>query len=394
MFELDLDPLEMEAMNSGESSMYCQNLTVLNKTNEMAARMLLYDATSSGLITIALPIIGTIGCLINASFLFVVFRIRRMRTITNAYLCNLAASDILFLLTATAAGSLQYHSSPVNFDKYQTGIAGCVLFNFLIYTFFFASIALVTLVSLERYYAICSPLKQWLISGKARTAKLLLVTWMISASMAALNVPAFIVLKPLCVDWPDTEDFQDFPDIVGDCKPVTPWFTQVSCVSRMIPFFVAMIGNIYMYSRIILTLKRRFIVNPNDAAASGQAINHVQSVRRQVSAMLIATGTAFFLCQVSTQVYVLLGMVTSLTGIRFFSPQQRVVILWINRMLLYANSTINPIVYNVTNQRYRSAFNTAIIHCDTHMTTRQRGSRRPYMERGDTAQQTIHTSLM
>ncbi|XP_022109066.1 growth hormone secretagogue receptor type 1-like [Acanthaster planci] len=384
----------MEVLDPESSgSVSCQNLTVLNKTNEFEARGLLYDATSSGLITFALPVIGTIGCLINASFLFVVFRIRRMRTITNAYLCNLAVSDILFLLTATVASSLQFHSSPVNFDKYRTGIAGCILFNFLIYTFFFASIALVTLVSLERYFAICSPLKQWLTSGKARTAKLLVITWVIAASMAAVNVPAFIVLMPVCVDWPDTEAFQGFPEVVGDCKPIAPWFTQVSRVSRMIPFFVAMAGNVYMYSRITLTLKRRFIVNTDEAAASSQAINHVQSVRRQVSAMLIATGTAFFLCQVSTQVHVLLEMISSLTGVGYLSPQQRVVFLWINRMLLYANSTINPVVYNVTNQRYRSAFNAAILHCDTNMTTKQRGSHRPGMER-DTAQQTIHTTLM
>ena len=46
------------------------------------------------------PVIIVIGVFLNSAFLFVIFRIPRIRNATNFYLCNLAVSDSVLLITS------------------------------------------------------------------------------------------------------------------------------------------------------------------------------------------------------------------------------------------------------------------------------------------------------
>ena len=73
------------------------------------------------------PITCIIGSLLNISFLFVVFRLKIMQTITNAYLVNLAISDLICLISNTVIDTMQYVISPIATDFGFLGTTGCVL---------------------------------------------------------------------------------------------------------------------------------------------------------------------------------------------------------------------------------------------------------------------------
>ena len=65
---------------------------------ESEALDLLYDIHEKVLTLAVMPSILGIGILGNLTFLIVVVRLQRMRTIVNYYLANLAVCDALFLL--------------------------------------------------------------------------------------------------------------------------------------------------------------------------------------------------------------------------------------------------------------------------------------------------------
>ncbi len=156
------------------------SLPVWNLTNEFIAKSFLYTPSEELIIGIIYPITFALGLLGNGAFLFVVFRIQQMHTITNIYLSHLAFSDILYV--GLAAGGLIYtfHSSPVRYDTWVDRSIGCFLLVVPLYTAYISSICIVTLVTFERYQAIVNPLGHRGLNSKSRTRKLLAICWIFS----------------------------------------------------------------------------------------------------------------------------------------------------------------------------------------------------------------------
>ena len=122
------------------------SLPVFNFTNEIVASSVLYSPSEAFIIGVIYPITLSLGVLGNSAFLYVVFRIQRMHTITNLYLAHLAFSDIVYI--AITAGGLIYTflSSPVRYDTWVETTAGCNLLVVPLYTTYIGSIFIVTLV--------------------------------------------------------------------------------------------------------------------------------------------------------------------------------------------------------------------------------------------------------
>ena len=133
----------------------------------------LYSKTDKVMITIVFPFIVTLGLLANTAFLFTLVRVREMRTLTNFYLANLAFADLFFVIVTAVNHFYKYTWSP----DFQRGVpwtsaVGCGAISAAIYMPFIASICLVTLVSFERFLAICFPLKHRMMNNKSRTVKM------------------------------------------------------------------------------------------------------------------------------------------------------------------------------------------------------------------------------
>ncbi len=82
------------------------------------------------------------------------------------------ATPIMFLTVAVSVKLANYNGSPVIYDQATVGHVVSVATSVLLDLSYFASLFLVTLVSLERFYAVCHPVQHRLIRGMKRTTKL------------------------------------------------------------------------------------------------------------------------------------------------------------------------------------------------------------------------------
>ncbi|XP_041459280.1 neuropeptides capa receptor-like [Lytechinus variegatus] len=320
----------------------------------------LYQPGEVVLITIVMPIIWAIGAISNIAFIFVVARIRRMRTVTNYYLLNLALADIMFLCFAVGDKVGRYAASPIYNDQYGLKTVGCVLLNYFVQLSYYASIFLVTLVTLEKYYAVCRPVQHRLISGRKRTIRTVAAAWLLATAFALSLIPGWFKWTPLCFLWPDDEKYESLPNLSGYCLPISDIFLSIGNGLQTIPFFVVMILNFLMYGLIIRAVNTRVAVRENQLAST--AVRSIQ-MRNQVVRMLIVNGVIFFICLAPYQCSSFAMMITSATENYVLSGDQVEKVMWTGRILSYVNSAINPFVYTFVNPRYRHAFFEAFAFC-------------------------------
>ncbi|XP_045459893.1 cholecystokinin receptor-like [Melitaea cinxia] len=116
---------------------------------------------------------------------------RRMRTVTNVYLLNLAISDFLlgvFCLPFTLVGQI--------YRRFLFGAALCKLIPYLQAVSVSVDVWTLVAISLERYFAICRPLKSRKWQTQCHAYKMIAMVWVFSV---ALNSPILIVstLQPM-----------------------------------------------------------------------------------------------------------------------------------------------------------------------------------------------------
>ena len=283
-----------------------------------------------------------------------------MRTITNFYLANLAISDLSFVILTAVVYFYKYTWSPdiKRGDPWATTVQ-CAATNTTLYTPYFASILLVTLVSVERFLAICFPLKHRIVNNKSRTVKMVLATWLMAFAFTAVVAPNYAAHKTYCIAWPDKWQHR-LPTVFNYCNSVNWRFIDIASICQFAPFILALILNTFLYILIILRLSKRDVGGKGDdkTGLNSQA----QKVRNSVARMLVINGIAYFLCLAPYQFYnMYFFAIRNCTGDCAVLDTKYVNIIgWIGRVTNVLNSAINPIIYNVTNSRYRQAFYTAI----------------------------------
>ncbi|KAH9392547.1 G-protein coupled receptor, partial [Tyrophagus putrescentiae] len=113
----------------------------------------------------------------NICTCIVIARNKYMHTATNYYLFSLAVSDLLLLVL----GIPQELFSLWQKYPYTLGEFWCVLRGFGSETSTNASILLISAFTVERFFAICNPLKSHTMSQLPRAIKIILIIWVVSA---------------------------------------------------------------------------------------------------------------------------------------------------------------------------------------------------------------------
>ena len=130
--------------------------------------------TISVLINVLIFLVGILG---NSLVIIVVFRTRSMRTPTNCYLMSLAVADCLVLLSATLP------AIPETFfeiDEWPFGRVMCSLLVFLQYLGVDTSSLSITAFTIERYVAICHPLRSQTMCTVKRAKRIIACIWIFS----------------------------------------------------------------------------------------------------------------------------------------------------------------------------------------------------------------------
>ena len=210
-----------------------------------------YSPSEIRTFTYGIPIALVIGVVGNGAFLFVCAKIKSLHNVTNLYLVNLAFADIFFIISSTGMYLYSFIKSPVRHSvQYQSSL-GCVLSFGSSNVMYYASLGLVTLVGIERYYCICYPLKHRVVASKSRTIKLIAVTWLCSILLSSVRILKYSRLVRYCTIWPRLPDFKGWPQKSNFCYLNDPNLIIVSDLADAIPFFLSLLWNIFVYGRII-----------------------------------------------------------------------------------------------------------------------------------------------
>ena len=253
-----------------------------------------YKDYNRRIITIVIPIVVALGLLGNISFLFVICRLKCMRNMTNFYLANLAIADVCVL----SAASIQYfwsysYSAPLDISligyTFKTPF-GCSLPNVLNYSCYFASIWFITLVAMERYLAICHPLKHIMIRGKGRAIRLVAMAWLLSFSMGVFSAP-YAGIEVVCLYGPSGGPFGDMPRKISRCTALCPACEVILWLIDTTQFFIALACNSFMYWRIIYTLNK--VVTGSNQLSQESTRTRNQENRDNVARMLSINALVF-----------------------------------------------------------------------------------------------------
>ncbi|GFY72197.1 pyrokinin-1 receptor [Trichonephila inaurata madagascariensis] len=184
------------------SSLLHPHSTITSLTEEDEGNFSMYifdfgpkrDSLSSVIpMTVIYVVILITGLIGNICTCVVIIRNKHMRTVTNYYLFSLAVSDLLLLIV----GLPQELYLLWNKYPYVFGEAFCIIRGYTAEMSTYASILTITLFTLERYLAICHPLRTHTMSKLSRAIYMIIAC--LSGSTLAFFIVPMVVISVLYV---------------------------------------------------------------------------------------------------------------------------------------------------------------------------------------------------
>ncbi|XP_053186904.1 tachykinin receptor 3a [Scomber japonicus] len=306
------------------------NLTA-NYTNQFVQppwRIALWSVAYSSVLAVA--VFG------NLIVIWIILAHKRMRTVTNYFLLNLAFSD----------ASMAALNTLINFiyaahGEWYFGEAYCKFHNFFPVTSVFASIYSMTAIAVDRYMAIIHPLKPRL-SAKATTGVIVCI-WSLAVVLAFplcyFSTIRTLPRRTLCyVAWPRKADDPFMYHII------------VTVLVYVLPLVVMGMT----YTIVGVTLWGGEIPGDSSDNYHGQ----LQAKRKVVKMMIIVVVT-FALCWLPYHVYfIVTGLNKRLSKWKYIQ-QVYLSVLW----LAMSSTMYNPIIYCCLNSRFRAGFKRAFRWC-------------------------------
>uniref|UniRef100_A0A3B4TZK2 Thyrotropin-releasing hormone receptor n=1 Tax=Seriola dumerili TaxID=41447 RepID=A0A3B4TZK2_SERDU len=306
-----------------------------------------YKVTSS-LLLLLICALGIVG---NVMVILVVLTTKHMRTPTNCYLVSLAVADLMVL---TAAGLPTITDSL--FGSWVFGHYGCLCITYFQYLGINASSCSITAFTIERYIAICHPIKAQFLCTLSRAKKIIVFVW------------AFTCLY--CVMWFYLSDIQEL---------VYDNVTIITCGYRVprkfyLPIYFFDFGAFFvlplLLSAVLYGLIARILFlnplpsDPKDKKKNGHG-NHALSNSTSCKNSRHSSSTATSRRQVTKMLAVVVILFAAL-----WMPYRTLVVvnscldrayldtwfLLFCRICIYLNSAINPVIYNAMSQKFRAAF--------------------------------------
>ncbi|XP_077418006.1 growth hormone secretagogue receptor a [Vanacampus margaritifer] len=309
------------------------------------------------LITVACTLLSVVGVSGNVMTILVVGKYRDMRTTTNLYLCSMAVSDLLIFLCMPLDLYRMWRYRPWRF-----GDALCKLFQFVSESSTYSTILSITALSVERYLAICFPLRAKALVTKGRVRGLILLMWCVAMLSAG---PVFVMvgverdhLGGFHANDTDglvaavEEDEEEYGD-TRECK-MTHYAVESGLMGAMVWlssvfFFMPVFCLTVLYSLIGRRLWRR-----HRETNISSCVAHRDKSNRQTVKMLVVVVLAFVLCWLPFHVCRYLQFRSLDAPSPLLSALSEHCSL-LSVVLFYLSAAINPILYNTMSWKYRSA---------------------------------------
>ncbi|XP_053567797.1 growth hormone secretagogue receptor type 1 [Bombina bombina] len=328
-----------DVLRSTSNQTYTQNSTLDDYQNVSWSEDALYFFPVPVLtgITVTCILLFIIGVFGNIMTMLVVSQYKDMRTTTNLYLSSMAFSDLLIFLCMPLDLYRLWQYRPWNF-----GSLLCKLFQFISESCTYATILNITALSVERYFAICFPLKAKVVITKGRVKMVILVLWVVSFVSAG---PIFVLVG---VEHENGTDPYDTNECKATEYAIKSGLLTIMVWTSSVFFFLPVFCLTILYSLIGRKLwrRKRESIGPNTSIRDK---NNKQTVK-----MLVVVVFAFILCWLPFHVARYLFSKSFEAGsweIALISQYCNLV----SFVLFYLSAAINPILYNIMSNKYRVA---------------------------------------
>ncbi|XP_035281116.1 neuromedin-K receptor-like isoform X2 [Anguilla anguilla] len=272
----------------------------------------------------------------NLIVIWIILAHKRMRTVTNYFLLNLAFSDA----SKAAFNTLINFIYAVNGEWYF-GDSYCKFHNFFPVTAVFSSIYSMTAIAVDRYMAFIHPLQPRL-SAKA-TRVVIVCIWSLAIVLAFplcfYSTTTTIPRRTLCfVNWPRSSEDSFMYHII------------VTVLVYVLPLVVMGIA----YTIIGITLWGGEIPGDTNKNYHGQL-----TAKRKVVKMMIIVVLTFAFCWMPYHIYFIVTGLNKLLTKWKYIQQVYLSVMW----LAMSSTMYNPIIYCCVNSRFRAGFKRAFRWC-------------------------------
>ena len=271
---------------------------------------------------------GTLG---NSLVIFVILVKKKLRTVTNLLLLNLAIADISFLVVCGTFLALHYALTVWPFGDIM-----CRIVQFLLYVTCYVTVYTLIAVSAVRYLTVVYGPHAAFIKTKRNVLLLIFAIWLV---FLLAKIPVLVVHG---VSHNDENNRTEC--IISGKQEAQNLFASFFVFAYALPLLL--IATLYIL--ILRHLRRK----------KQEAIHHSpgeQERAKHVTKIVILVVTVFAVCWLPLHIHLLVANYGSIPRTQSYYA---CLILW--HCLAFGNSLLNPIIYNVFSSDFRNSFKEAV----------------------------------
>jgi len=274
----------------------------------------------------AISLVAVLG---NSLVIFIVCTSKRMQSVTNYFIANLALADVIIGVFAIP---FQFQAALLQTWEHLPDLL-CPFCPFFQNLSVNASIFTLTAIAVDRFRAIMFPLKSH--TSKSRTKVVIVIIWILSCILA---VPMAIAFRSMKIENPPT--YQCLPANI----PLNffLWYRNFLC---LVQYFIPciLIGGAYTMMAITLWSTK------TPGAAQQDRDLAVMNNKKKVIKMLMVVVALFTLAWLPLQLYDVLNQI--FPEINFYPY---INIIWFCcHWLAMSNSCYNPFIYLLCNEKFK-----------------------------------------
>ncbi|KAG7469131.1 hypothetical protein MATL_G00125660 [Megalops atlanticus] len=279
-------------------------------------------------ITALYSVICVVGLLGNILVMYGVVRYTKMKTATNIYIFNLALADAL------ATSTLPFQSAKYLMNTWPFGELICKVVIAIDYYNMFTSIFTLTMMSVDRYIAVCHPVRALDFRTPIKAKIINVCIWILSS---AIGVPIMIMAVTKVTDKGKTVCMLKFPD------PDWYWDTVTKICVFIFAFVVPVLVITICYGLMILRLKSVRLLSGSKEKDKNL---------RRITRMVLVVVAAFIICWTPIHIFIIIK-----TLVEIDQKNPFVIASWHLCIALgYTNSSLNPVLYAFLDENFKRCF--------------------------------------
>uniref|UniRef100_A0A4X2LJP3 Mu-type opioid receptor n=1 Tax=Vombatus ursinus TaxID=29139 RepID=A0A4X2LJP3_VOMUR len=313
-------------------------------------------------------IVCVVGLFGNFLVMYVIIRYTKMKTATNIYIFNLALADAL------ATSTLPFQSVNYLMGTWPFGTILCKIVISIDYYNMFTSIFTLCTMSVDRYIAVCHPVKA-LDFRTPRNAKIVNVcNWILSS---AIGLPVMFMAT--------TKYRQGSIDCtLTFSHPTWYWENLLKICVFIFAFIMPVLIITVCYGLMILRLKSVRMLS-----GSKEKDRNL----RRITRMVLVVVAVFIVCWTPIHIYVIIKALVTIPETTFQTVSWHFCIA-----LGYTNSCLNPVLYAFLDENFKRCFREFCIPTSSTIeqqnSTRIRQNTRDHPSTANTVDRTNHQGYL